>query len=139
MKFLLDTCVISEIIRPIPSSKVIKWIKEEDENNLFISVLTVGELHKGIEKLSDSKRKQELHNWVEKDLKERFWNRIIHIDLQIAIQWGIIQGVAEKAGKPMPAIDALIAATGIAHHLTVVTRNTQDMRESSVVLFNPWQ
>ena len=139
MKFLLDTCVISEIIRPIPSSKVIKWIKEKNENNLFISVLTVGELHKGIEKLSDSQRKQELHNWVENDLQERFSNRIIHIDLLVAKQWGMIQGVAEKAGRPMPAIDALIAATGIAHRLTVVTRNTRDMRESGATLLNPWQ
>lgn len=139
MKFLLDTCVISEIIRPIPSSKVIKWIKEKNENNLFISVLTVGELHKGIEKLSDSQRKQELHNWVENDLQERFCNRIIHIDLQVAIKWGMIQGVAEKAGRQMPAIDALIAATGIAHRLTVVTRNTRDMRESGATLLNPWE
>ena len=139
MKFLLDTCVISEIIRPKPSSKVIKWIKNEEENNFFISVLTVGELHKGIEKLPESKRKEELHNWVENDLKERFWNRIINIDLHVAMQWGKIQGIAEKAGKPMPAIDSLIAATGIAHHLTVVTRNATDMKESGVVLLNPWK
>jgi predicted nucleic acid-binding protein len=139
MKFLLDTCVISEIIQPKPSSKVIKWIKNEEENNFFISVLTVGELHKGIEKLPESKRKEELHNWVENDLKERFWNRIINIDLHVAMQWGKIQGIAEKAGKPIPAIDSLIAATGIAHHLTVVTRNTTDMKESGVVLLNPWK
>jgi len=139
MKFLLDTCVISEILRPKPSSKVIKWIKNEDENNFFISVLTVGELHKGIEKLPESKRKEELHNWVENDLKERFWNRIIDIDLHVAMQWGKIQGITEKAGKPMPAIDSLIAATGIAHHLTVVTRNTTDMKESGAALLNPWK
>ena len=139
MKFLLDTCVISEITRPKPSSKVIKWIKGEDENNFFISVLTVGEIHKGIEKLTESKRKEELHNWVENDLKERFWNRIIDIDLHVALQWGKIQGIAEKAGKPMPAIDSLIAATSIAHHLTIVTRNTADMKESGVSLLNPWE
>lgn len=139
MKFLLDTCVISEIIRPKPSSKVIKWIKKEEESNFFISVLTVGELHKGIEKLSESKRKEELHNWVENDLKDRFWNRVIDIDLHVAMQWGKIQGIAEKAGRPMPAIDSLIAATGIVHHLTVVTRNTVDMKESGVALFNPWK
>jgi toxin FitB len=139
MKFLLDTCIISEIIRLRPSSKVIKWIKGQDENNLFISVLTIGELHKGIEKLPESRRKEELHNWVEDDLKERFWNRIIDIDLHVAMQWGKIQGIAEKTGKPVPAIDSLIAATGIAHHLTVVTRNTADMKESGVALLNPWE
>lgn len=135
----MDTCVISEIIRPKPSSKVTAWIKKEDESNFFISVLTFGELHKGIDNLAESKRKEELHNWVENDLTERFLGRIIDIDIQVAMLWGKIQGVAEKAGKPMPAVDSLIAATGIAHHLTVVTRNTADMEESGVALLNPWK
>lgn len=139
MKFLLDTCVISEIIRQKPSRKVVEWIKKEDENNFFISVLTLGELHKGIEKLPESKRKEELHNWVENDLKERFLNRIIDIDLQVAMMWGKIQGMTERIGRPMPAIDSLIAATGITHHFTVVTRNTSDMKESGVALLNPWE
>lgn len=139
MKYLLDTCVISEIIRQKPSKKVIKWIKQEEEGNFFLSVLTIGELHKGIEKLVESKRKEELHYWVENDLKERFWNRIIDIDIQVAIMWGKIQGMAECIGRPMPAIDSLIASTGITHHLTVVTRNTSDMKESGVALLNPWE
>lgn len=138
MKYLLDTCVISEIMKQKPSGKVTKWIKNEDETNFFISVLTIGELHKGIEKLSESKRKEKLHNWVENDLKERFWNKIIDIDMQVAMIWGKIQGMTERVGKPMPAIDSLIAATGITHHLTVVTRNTSDMKESGVALLNPW-
>ena len=104
MKFLLDTCVISEIIRQKPSRKVIKWIKKENESNLFISVLTLGELHKGIEKLPESKRNEELHNWVENDLAERFWNKIIDIDIQVAMMWGKIQGMTERIGRPMPAI-----------------------------------
>ncbi len=139
MKYLLDTCVISEIIRPKPSTKVTKWIKQKDESNFFISVLTIGELHQGIEKLDESKRKEELHNWVDNDLKERFWTRIIDINLQAAMIWGKIQGMAERVGKPMPAIDSLIAATGIAHHLTVVTRNISDMKASGVALINPWE
>ncbi|MBI5143118.1 MAG: type II toxin-antitoxin system VapC family toxin [Nitrospirae bacterium] len=139
MKFLLDTCVISELIRPNPSGKVVEWIAREDENSLFISVLTFGELHKGIEKLAESKRKAELHNWVDNDLQDRFANRTINVDLQVATAWGKIQGMAEKVGRPMPAIDSLIAATGIAHHLTVATRNAADMEESGVSLFNPWE
>jgi predicted nucleic acid-binding protein len=138
MKFLLDTCVISEMVRQNPAKKVIDWIRNEDENNFFISVLTFGELHKGIEKLDESKRKESLHNWVENDLKERFANRILHIDLHVAMLWGKVQGLAEKGGRVMPAIDSLIAATGIAHHLTVVTRNTADMEASGVSLLNPW-
>jgi toxin FitB len=139
MKFLLDTCVISEMVRQNPSRKVVDWIKNEDEGCFFISVLTFGELHKGIEKLDESKRKESLHNWVENDLKERFVSQTINIDLRVALVWGKIQGLAEKSGRPMPAIDSLIAATGIAHHLTVVTRNTADMEASGVSLFNPWQ
>ena len=139
MKYLLDTCVISEVIKRKPSSNVIKWIKQEEESNFFISVLTIGELHKGIEKLDESKRKEELHNWVENDLTERFYNRIINIDMQVAMMWGKIQGMTERVGKPIPAIDSLIAATGITHHLTVVTRNTSDMKESGAVLLNPWE
>ncbi|MDA8418420.1 MAG: type II toxin-antitoxin system VapC family toxin [Desulfobacteraceae bacterium] len=139
MKYLLDTCVISEIIRPKPSTKITKWIKQADESNFFISVLTIGELHKGIEKLDESKIKEELHNWVDNDLKERFWTRIIDINLQTAMTWGKIQGMAERVGKPMPAIDSLIAATGIAHHLTVATRNISDMKASGVTLINPWE
>lgn len=138
MKFLLDTCVISEALRPRPSVKVIQWIEKEEESNFHISVLTIGELHKGIEKMVDSRRKEELHNWVENDLNERFRNRILNIDVHVAIQWGKIQGIAEKSGKTMPAIDSLIAATALTHHLTVVTRNTADMEASGVALLNPW-
>jgi len=138
MKFLLDTCVISEALRPRPSVKVIQWIEKEEESNFHISVLTIGELHKGIEKMVDSRRKEELHNWVDNDLNERFRNRILNIDMHVAIQWGKIQGIAEKSGKTMPAIDSLIAATALTHHLTVVTRNTADMEESGVALLNPW-
>ncbi len=139
MRFLLDTCVISELIRRQPSGKVTRWIKHRDENALYISVLTFGELHKGIEKFTASARREELHSWVEQDLQERFRDRVLDVDLRVAMQWGKIQGIAEKAGRPMPAIDALIAATGLVHHLTVVTRNTTDMQASGVVLLNPWE
>jgi toxin FitB len=99
---------------------------------------TIGELHKGIEKMADSGRKMALHNWVKNDLKERFCNRILNIDVHVAIQWGKIQDTAEKSAKTMAAIDSFIAATALTHHLTVVTRNAADMEASDVALFNPW-
>ena len=139
MKYLLDTCVVSELVRPKASAKVVRWVKRQEESTLFLSVLTLGELHKGVEKLSDSKRKRILHFWWANDLKERFENRILDIDKQVAVIWGEIQAKSEKAGRPMPAIDALIAATGIAHRLTVVTRNGTDMKESGIELYNPWE
>ncbi len=138
MNYLLDTCVISELVKKNPNSKVVKWVSKADENNLFISVLTIGEIHKGIEKLPDNKKKDSLHNWVNYDLKERFKNRIIDLDLHSATTWGKTQASSELLGKAMPAIDGLIAATGIAYDLTVVTRNTKDMEVSGVSLLDPW-
>ena len=138
MNYLLDTCLISELAKPKPDEKVVDWVLSENESSFYISVLTFGELHKGVEKLSESKKKEELRIWIEDELKNRFQNRIISIDIRVSILWGKIQCFAEKKGKPMPAIDALIAATGIAYDLTVVTRNATDMESSGVKLLNPW-
>jgi predicted nucleic acid-binding protein len=138
MRYLLDTCVISELIKKDPNQQVVKWVSETPENNLFISVLTIGEIHKGIEKLPESKKIEKLHKWVNDDLKERFRNKILSLDLQTATTWGKIQAQSELAGKALPAIDGIIAATGISNDLIVVTRNTSDMEASGVTLFNPW-
>lgn len=139
MKYLLDTCVISELIKSKPNKNVVAWIKRNNELDYFLSILTFGEIHKGIIKLSDKTRKDKLHQWVEHDLKDRFKNRIISIDIAIARIWGQIQGRAETVGKPMPAIDSLIAATGLYYNLTVVTQNISDMQQSKVDLLNPWE
>ncbi len=139
MNYLLDTCLISELSKSKPEKKVIDWVLSENETGFYVSVLIFGELHKGIEKLPESKKKEELRIWIEGELKDRFQNRIIGIDMRVSILWGRIQCIAEKKGKPMPAIDALIAATGIAHDLVVVTRNVSDMEQSGVRLFNPWE
>jgi len=138
MKYLLDTCLISELIKSEPDKRVVDWVLGENESDFFVSVLTFGELHKGIEKLSESRKKEELRIWVENELKNRFQGRIIGIDIRVSTIWGKIHCAAEKKDRPMPAIDSLIAATGIAHDLTVVTRNISDMAHSGVKLFNPW-
>jgi predicted nucleic acid-binding protein len=139
MNYLLDTCLISELAKSNPDKKVVDWVLSENETGFYVSVLTFGELHKGIEKLPESKKKEGLRVWIEDELKDRFQNRIIGIDMRVSILWGRIQCVAEKKGKPMPAIDSLIAATGIAHDLIVVTRNVSDMEQSGVRLLNPWE
>jgi toxin FitB len=139
LKYLLDTCVISELARLAPNKKVTFWITRNNEDDFYLSTLTFGELHKGISKLAPSKRKTQLNQWVEYELKARFENRVIDVDLKVAKVWGEIQGQAERKGRPMPAIDSLIAASGIAHDLIVVTRNTSDMDPSGVSLFNPWE
>ena len=139
MKYLLDTCVVSELIKRIPNESVMSWLRSQDEANLYLSVLTFGEIQKGIEKAPDVIRKRKLKLWLEDDLKRRFEGRIIPIDLNVAAEWGKIQGIAEKSGHPMPTIDGLIAVSALVHHCTVVTRNISDMEYSSVELFNPWE
>lgn len=139
MKYLLDTCVISEVVKQKPDNKVLEWLQNQDETNLYLSVLTFGEIEKGIEKSANAERKKRLRLWVEEDLKQRFENRILPIDMQTAIKWGGIQGKSEAAGKPLPAIDGLIAVTGLVNNCIVVTRNTSDMQQSSVELYNPWK
>jgi predicted nucleic acid-binding protein len=139
MRYLLDTCVISELAKPEPNEKVVSWATQNDEENFYLSALTFGEIHKGIAKLTPSKRKENLLQWVEHDLKDRFKTRIIDITLKVAKQWGETQGISESQGRPMPTIDGLIAATGLTHDLTVVTRNIADMQQSGVSLLNPWE
>ena len=138
MKYLLDTCVISEVIKPRADKNVIAWMQKQDEESLYLSVLTFAEIEKGIEKSPDAARKRKLQLWVEEDLKVRFQGRIIPINMDVAVKWGIIQGAAELQGKPMPAIDGLIAVSGLVHNCIVVTRNVSDMQQSGVELFNPW-
>jgi len=139
MKYLLDTCVISEVIKKKPNGNVIAWLKKQNEENLYLSVLTFGEIEKGIEKSASAIRKAKLRLWVEEDLKQRFDGRVLQIDLQVATKWGEIQGQSEIAGKPLPAIDGLIAVTGLVNNCVVVTRNTSDMQHSSAALHNPWE
>ena len=139
MKYLLDTCVISELTKTKPNKKVVSWITQNDDANFYLSSLTFGELYKGVSKLPDSRRRKKLLQWIEQDLKERFAGKILDIDLLVAKTWGETQGVSEAAGTPMPAIDGLIAATALAHNLTVVTRNVKDMQQSGVSVLNPWK
>jgi predicted nucleic acid-binding protein len=104
-----------------------------------LGVITFGELQKAIEKLPSSKRKRRLSHWINEDLLHRFKNRALDITLAEVNQWGKVLAKAEKMGTPLPAIDALIAATALVHDFAVVTRKTKDMKASGVELINPWQ
>lgn len=138
MKYLLDTCLVSELVKPKPNNSVIKWLNSCNENDLFLSVITIGEIQKVISKVSDLNLKSKLENWLNNDLRERFKNRIINIDESISVEWGNIQGVSEKKGIKLPAIDSLIASTVIVYNLTLVTRNTDDFKNTGISIFNPW-
>jgi predicted nucleic acid-binding protein len=140
LNYLLDTCVVSELVNTKPELRVMQWIRSQDEENLFLSVITIGEIQKGISKLPDGrKKKKQLQNWLKNDLQERFKDRILEITIGTANVWGQVLGACENKGVTLPAIDSLIASQGIFHKMTIVTRNISDMEPSGVALFNPWE
>lgn len=136
MSYLLDTNVISETIKNKPNTNLINWLEQIPTNNLFISVLTVGEIRKGVEQLTNLKKKGELIAWLENDLKNWFEHRVLTIDSSVADKWGFICG---NTIRSLSAIDALIAATALVHNLKLVTRNTKDFVEiKDLELINPF-
>jgi len=138
VKYLIDTCVISELVKPEPNPRVTNWLQGAPSDALFLSVLTIGEVKKGLAKLPDSKKKENLTLWLNALLME-YNERILPIDLTVSENWGIIQGNAEKAGTPMSTIDGLIAATASTHNLILVTRNENDFTPCQISLINPWK
>ena len=137
MNYLLDTCVLAELVKPNPNSKVIDWITDTDDEKLFLSVITIGEIRKGLTKLPESKKKKTLSNWLNK-LLEDYQTRIYQINIMVAENWGVIQGSAEKSGTAISSVDSLIAAVAYTHNLTLVTRNEKDFIPSNVPIVNPW-
>ena len=138
MSWLLDTCAISEYAKKTTSADVIAWLDEQDETSLFISVITLGELEKGILKLRtrEPQRSQKLTAWLAK-VEQRFAGRILPLDASVLHAWAQLSAQAELAGQPLPIMDGLIMATAQCHGLTVVTRNLQDFARYPAV-FNPW-
>jgi predicted nucleic acid-binding protein len=138
MKALLDTCVISELISKRPNPKVVEYVDSLDLEDVYLSVITIGEIVKGIEKLSKSRRKQDLQAWLKDDLLVRFEGNIVALDTDVLIEWGTLTARLESAGKTMPAIDSLIAATALAKKMILVTRNISDFEATTVDIVNPW-
>ena len=138
MKYLLDTCVISELVQTKPSLQVIAWIDSQDEAALFLSALTIGELAKGVARLPQSKKRTRLQEWLANDIAQRFESRILPVEVSVALAWGELLGRTERAGVKLPVMDSLIAATAQHHGMTVVTRNTKDMERCKVAVLNPW-
>ena len=138
MIYLLDTCVVSELVARQPNPSVVGWIDGIDEDRLFLSAITVGEIKKGIEKLAESERRRVLGEWLEHDLLTRFRDRILPVDTAVMLVWGRLVSDLEKQGRPMPAIDSLLAATCLCHELGLVTRNEDDFADSGVEVLNPW-
>jgi hypothetical protein len=135
MSYLLDTNVISETIRRKPNPAVISWLDEIPGEAVFISVLTLGEIRKGIELLGDKKRQEKLRIWVDHQLPEWFNGRILSIDFAVADRWGRLLA---EVRRPVPAIDSLLAATALCYELRLVTRNSEDFEYPGLMVINPW-
>jgi predicted nucleic acid-binding protein len=136
--YLLDTNCISEVVRPNPEPRVLRWLEATDERLLHLSVLTLGEIRKGVAALPLSKRRMHLESWLELELPTRFSGRVLSIDVAIADRWGILAADAKRKGMSIAAIDGLLAATALHLNLTLVSRNVNDFASTPVVLFDPW-
>jgi toxin FitB len=138
VNFLLDTNLVSELVKPRPNAGVAAWLAEVDEDRTFLSIVTLAELRHGIERLPAGNRRKRLHAWLRDELPLRFEGRLLPIDDAIADVWGQVVARSEAAGQPMGAMDAFIAATVIAHRLTLVTRNMADFTPTLKAIVNPW-
>jgi predicted nucleic acid-binding protein len=137
--FLLDTNCISELVKPRPAPGVVDWIEAADEAILYLSVLTLAEIRKGLAGLAQGRRRSRLETWLEVELQERFAGRIVPIDAAIADRWGLITAAAKAKGESLSVIDGLLAATALHYNLTVVSRNAADFALAQVQVLNPWQ
>ncbi len=136
--FLLDTNVPSELVRPRPDPGVTAWLAAQSLDALFISAVSFGELRKGIELRDPGERKTKLDTWLHGDLTARFLGRILPLTQAIAERWGIMDAHRQRMGRPLSALDGMIAATAMEHGLIVVTRNVKDFGDLGITIFNPW-
>ncbi|MCC5636038.1 type II toxin-antitoxin system VapC family toxin [Nostoc sp. CHAB 5844] len=138
MTYLLDTCLISELVIKQPNQQVVDWLDAQVPETLYLSVITIGEIAKGISKLTASKRKESLFTWLNETLPNRFEHRILSINISTMVLWGNLVGQLEQNGRPLPIMDSLIAAIALQNSLSLVTRNQNDFAGTGVVIVNPW-
>ncbi len=139
MKILLDTCVISELVSKQPDPKVVEFVDALDPEDVYLSAITIGEIVKGIEKLTESRRKTDLQSWLQEDLLVRFEGNIVALDTDVLIEWGVLTAHLESTGRILPAMDSLIAASALAKKMTLVTRNVSDFDGAGVDVVDPWE
>jgi len=137
--FLLDTNCISEMVAAKPDARVLAWLEAVDEGLLFLSVLTLGEIRKGVAQLPQSKRRSQLETWLEVELQARFSGRVLAVDAGVADRWGLLAAEAKSKGRPLSVVDGLLAATAIHHNLTIVSRNVQDFQHTATPVIDPWK
>ncbi|MDB9528961.1 type II toxin-antitoxin system VapC family toxin [Oscillatoria sp. CS-180] len=138
MNYLMDTCIISELVNKHPNSQVIDWVEAQVSESLYLSVITIGEIAKGINRLPTSHRKSRLVNWLMHDLLKRFAGRVCCIDIETMLIWGNLLSQLESYGRKLPLLDSLIAATALQNSLYLATRNTKDFEGTGIEIVNPF-
>ncbi|AUW45521.1 type II toxin-antitoxin system VapC family toxin [Rhizobium leguminosarum] len=138
MRLLLDTNVLSEVTRPRPDARVLEWLDGLDEDRSFISVVSIAEIRRGVALMESGRKRDALAEWLAQDLPQRFEQRVIPVDQPVAIAWGDLMGLAKRSGHGLSSMDSLIAATAIAHDLTLATRNIKDFEGLGIELVDPW-
>lgn len=137
--FLLDTNIPSEMTRPYPQLSVTRWLEDADDNELYFSVVSLGEILKGITILKEGTRRSQLQRWLDDTLRPWFSGRILPVDEPIAERWGVLAGQCKLKGRPLNVADGFIASTALTHDLTIVTRNVKDFEGLGVAILNPWE
>ena len=138
MKYILDTCVVSEFTRPEPEPRVVAWVGAVPEDDLAVSALTLGEARFGIARMTPGRRQRELTEWLER-LERQFAPRVLGVDHDVARRWAIVRAAAATRGRAIPVVDGLIAATALHHGLTIVTRNGTDFAATGAAVVDPWK
>jgi toxin FitB len=139
VRVLLDTNVLSELVRPQAERGILEWIDSLDEDQTFISVITVAEIRSGVASLPPGRKRDALDTWLRYELLERYRDRILTVTVEVAHHWGELAARAKQVGKPLGVMDGFIAATAAVKGLVVATRNTRDFAPLGVACFNPWQ
>lgn len=136
--FLLDTCCISELTRRRPDEGLEDWFARHGTGLAHLSVVTLGEVQKGVARLPAGQRRESLATWLDIEVRARFAGRILDVTEEIALAWGDLCGESEARGRTLPVLDSLIAATALVHGLAVVTRNGADFERCGIRVVNPW-
>ncbi|CAN7635660.1 type II toxin-antitoxin system VapC family toxin [Rhizobium sp. LjRoot258] len=138
MRLLLDTNVLSEVTKPRPEARVLQWLDGLDEDRAFISVVSIAEIRRGVALMNNGRKRDALAEWLSRDLPQRFERRVIPVDEPVALAWGDVMGLAKRSGRGLASMDGLIAATALAHDLTLATRNTKDFEGLGIEIIDPW-
>ena len=138
MKYLLDTMIVSEPAKPRPNRGVVSWLEAEPTSEMAVSVLTFGEIRRGVARMAAGQRRKTLEQWLRRELPAQFHDRVLSVDTEVALMWGELTAEGERVGRPLPTLDGLLLATAHVHALSIVTRNVGDFADRGVAIINPY-